>query len=220
MPEVRPRKPHRPPGRCIFCGSFGLTREHMWADWLRNYIPRSMPEHTEGSTILYPTIAETSQRRRTGDPHSRRIKCVCRPCNNEWMSRLQETAKPYLVPMINGNHTILLRRGQRAIAAWAAMMVMVSEYTNEEFIAVLHRDRAWLKDREIPPSRWQIWIGDIQAGGTRYLHTMSWLLMSCKNKKLDRQSSKKSSELSLKVRQPRTRKPRRYASAIISSFMP
>ena len=39
MAPVRRRKP---PGRCIFCGKVGLTKEHMWADWLRSYIPREL----------------------------------------------------------------------------------------------------------------------------------------------------------------------------------
>ena len=28
------------PGRCIFCNGRGLSKEHMWPDWLKAYIPR------------------------------------------------------------------------------------------------------------------------------------------------------------------------------------
>src|SRR5262249_31198261 len=92
----------RPPGRCIFCNSLGLTREHMWADWLRNYIPRVVQEHHVAVNTFFPKNPQNALRRRTGDPHSTRIKCVCRTCNNGWMSQLQKRAKPYLVPMLKG----------------------------------------------------------------------------------------------------------------------
>jgi len=36
-------KPH---GRCIFCGGTGLSKEHIWSDWLSGLIPRN-DEHGE-----------------------------------------------------------------------------------------------------------------------------------------------------------------------------
>src|SRR5438045_8454454 len=105
------RKPRRanlkPPGRCIFCGVTGVTREHMWADWLRCYIPRRMREHSVAATIVSPWGHEERVSRRTGDPHSRRIKCVCGECNNVWMSQLQEATKPFLIQTLKGEPTSL-----------------------------------------------------------------------------------------------------------------
>ena len=83
----------KPPGRCIFCG---VTQEHMWANWLRSYIPRELTRHATSVEKVHPRNTEQNIQTRTGDPHSRRIKCVCRACNNGWMSRLQENAKPFL----------------------------------------------------------------------------------------------------------------------------
>lgn len=39
---AKPKKQPYSKGRaqCIYCGSFkNMTREHIWADWLREYIP-------------------------------------------------------------------------------------------------------------------------------------------------------------------------------------
>src|SRR5258706_8629356 len=125
-PHAGPPKPRRtnlrPPGKCIFCDQGGLSKEHMWADWLRDYIPRAMLEHIIGEVAIFPDKRELTRKRRAGDPHSRKIRCVCEECNNEWMSQLQEDAKPFLLPMLTGIHTSLRRKGQTTLAAWVAMM--------------------------------------------------------------------------------------------------
>lgn len=150
----------KPPGKCIFCGRGGLTKEHMWADWLRNYIPRAMLEHVIGDIAIFPEKHELrSLKHREGDPHSRKIRCVCRDCNNGWMSQLQEDAKPFLLPALTGKQTILLRKGQLTLSAWIAMMVMVAEYANRDKVAIPTSDRRWLLTKRQPPSHWRIWIG-------------------------------------------------------------
>jgi len=148
------------PGRCIFCNSVGLTKEHLWADWLRDYIPRSMTHHTTQSTLVDPHLEDqVSVERRTGDFHSRRVRCVCATCNNGWMSRLQTSAKPFLVPLLTGQPTSLHKRGRRILSAWITMMVMVGEYATKEFIAIPASDREYLRCEQIPPQHWRIWIG-------------------------------------------------------------
>jgi hypothetical protein len=156
----RPKRANlRPPGRCIFCGDQGLTGEHMWPNWLREYIPREMQDHYVGSTTVGPKETVEIMQRRTGDPHSRKIKCVCRKCNNEWMSGLQEDAKPFIVPMLHGNVVRLHRKAQTLVAGWATMMVMVAEYLNNEMVAVPLSDREFLRCTQRPPAHWRIWIG-------------------------------------------------------------
>jgi hypothetical protein len=74
------------------------------------------------------------------------------------MSRLQETAKPFLVPMLVGHSTSLHRRGQAVVAAWSAMMVMVAEHVHQEMVAIPLSERAYLRDHLVAP-HWRIWIG-------------------------------------------------------------
>jgi len=151
--------PRKPPGRCIFCDSLGVTKEHMWADWLRDYIPREMSSHATSFEKIHLRSTARMFQRRTGDPHSRRIKCVCRDCNNIWMSQLQESAKPYLVPMLTGDTVRLQRNGLTTLAAWTTMMVMVSEHLNEEMVAISLAERQRFKANKRAPSHWRIWIG-------------------------------------------------------------
>jgi hypothetical protein len=120
-----------------------LTHEHMWAGWLRAHIPREMQDHQIGSTLVFPGKQEEFVQRRTSDPHSRRIRCVCRKCNNDWMSQLQEITKPFLIPMLDGQKTVLHRKGQTALATWMTMMVMVAEHVDREKIAISAIERRW-----------------------------------------------------------------------------
>jgi hypothetical protein len=151
------------PGTCIFCNERGLTHEHMYADWLRDYIPRTMTEHRTRSALVHLDKEEASIQRRTGDPHSRRIRCVCEPCNNEWMSQLQEDVKPFLVPMLKGEKTSLRLRGQTVLAAWITMTVMVAEHVDRRMVAVPSSDRHYLREHRKAPLHWRIWIGRHQA---------------------------------------------------------
>jgi hypothetical protein len=147
------------PGTCIFCGAYGLTKEHMWPDWLRNYIPRNQDEHQISSTLTRVNGDEVSYQRRSGDPHSRRIHCVCKPCNSGWMSRLQSSAKPILVPMLEGRDIVLLKNSQTILAAWVGMTVMVAEFASRDKVAIPYSDRVFLRMNQRPPSHWRIWIG-------------------------------------------------------------
>lgn len=206
MAEKPKRK--KEPGRCIFCQGFGLSKEHIFADWLRDYIPRQMLEHKTRKAHVHPLKGtQASVERRTGDPHSRRIRCVCQTCNNEWMSRLQEQARPFLVPMLIGETTSLHRRSQTTLAAWITVMVMVSEFVDRDMVAVSQAERAFVHERQKAPNHWRIWIGAHERKKFPFIRTTS------------NSSSKRNPRKFGTLRRPRlTRRPRRYASARISSF--
>jgi hypothetical protein len=151
------------PRKCIFCEGRPLSKEHVWADWFRNYIPRTQREHRVSTELLHPTEAtQTVVIRRQGDTHSRTVKCVCIPCNNEWMSQLQEQAKPLIEPMLLGKPVRFHRKAQTVLSAWAAMTVMCAEYINEEMISISPGDRRWLRIHRTAPTNWRVWIGRIE----------------------------------------------------------
>jgi hypothetical protein len=153
-------KKSQPRGRCIFCRRTGLSKEHVWADWLKNYIPRTMKTHTRFSAIVHPAHSEPRRKTKQGDPHTSKLRVVCENhCNNGWMSRLQNAAKPYLLPLIKGEVTALDEKAQRIIATWAAMAVMVAEYFDRYKVAISATERKYLWKNQRPPPNWKIWIG-------------------------------------------------------------
>jgi hypothetical protein len=176
---AKKKKPPYARGRaqCIFCGPHkNMSREHIWADWLRKYIPHNMERHKAVFTHIHPDPAKSTRevRKREGDPHARRLKIACKPCNSVWMGDLQELAKPHLVPMLLGKRVGLYRNGQTAVAAWATMFVMTADFINHDYISISAKERRWFMENQKPPSHWRIWIGKfenrIQAG--RWYHTV------------------------------------------------
>jgi hypothetical protein len=77
------------------------------------------------------------------------------------MGRLQERAKPFLIPLFNGEFTDLTDIAQIRIAAWCAMATMTSEHLarNPQKIVVTQEERAWLMQHGRAPDTWRIWIG-------------------------------------------------------------
>jgi len=88
------------------------------------------------------------------------------------MSKLQQMAKPILLPMIQGKANRLDRKQQKIISAWATITAMTSEFVNDEFSAIPQTDRDSLRDNLRVPKGWRIWIGRYRwaEGVERWTH--------------------------------------------------
>jgi hypothetical protein len=148
---------------CIYCGDSPTTREHIWADWLRQYIPKTNINHTASESLINPDLsADRTAKLWAGDPRSRRVQIVCGPCNHHWMSELQKAAKPILIPLILGQATILSKDQQQILAAWAAMTMISAEYLYPHRATTSVTDRRWLFKHKLAPRNFRIWIGDYE----------------------------------------------------------
>src|SRR5215469_2737801 len=96
----------RHPKQCVFCGTPGVTKEHVWGKWLKPYIPRTMINYRKFHVSQDGQIPDVKEELRAGDPRSLSVKCVCRTCNGGWMGDLQEAAKPVMIPLAMGNAAI------------------------------------------------------------------------------------------------------------------
>jgi hypothetical protein len=151
----------RPQRFCIFCGKPGLTREHVWADWLRRFIPKTEASYSRFMATAHPTHTDFKCKKVSGDLRSQRLRVVCKSCNGGWMGRLQERAKPLLLPFLNGDVMALDVHQQEILAAWVAMFVMVAEHFDPDEVATTQTQRNYLMENQKPPSNWKIWFGDL-----------------------------------------------------------
>ena len=80
------------PGRCAFCGATGMSKEHIWSDWLKEVLPPTSSHHSQTRTttafvgnvaLLIPSMP--TQHR--GAVTQRKIRKFCDICNNGWMRR-------------------------------------------------------------------------------------------------------------------------------------
>lgn len=161
--------------KCIFCETdCKLTKEHIWADWLKAYISKDAPHYTAKRAIVWREgrITHDRPRRVGGDVKSRRVKCVCsslsypagtkgKGCNDGWMGQLQERVKSTVIPLIAGHPLSINERQQKALAAWAVMAVMCSEFGRDDSRTIAQEDRSILYKYQVPPrANWAVWIGD------------------------------------------------------------
>jgi hypothetical protein len=156
-----------PSHKCIFCKARGLTYEHVWPDWLRRYVPRSLPRHSSQVQEVYKDHQTSAVKTWSGDPHSRRLRVVCKRCNEGWMKEFQDAVKPFLVPMLDAKPALLTPYQQKLLAAWAAMCVMTGEYYSPDLACVPFEDREYLRLYREAPKDWKIWIGRYMRGKFR-----------------------------------------------------
>lgn len=154
---------------CVFCGEFRpMTKEHIWGDWIRSYVPGGPKRHfMRDVEMVSRNVPESvSIIRRSGNALENFEKIVCADCNTRFMSRLQNNAKPYLIPLLEGQKTVIGRDAQTAIAAWATMVTMTAEFMLAGTkLGVLQTDRTALQTAEKPLNHWKIWIGHYPGNG-------------------------------------------------------
>ena len=117
----------KPRGTCIFCGGLGVTKEHLFSNWLRQLFPRTPSDtHTFGRSD-WATQTGFEQVINQGHSGSRRVRKVCKHCNTGWISRIDDDARHAITPLIQGASTLVSQAMQRDIAAWFTKIAMVGD---------------------------------------------------------------------------------------------
>lgn len=167
-------------GTCIFCGKGGLTKEHVWPDWLQKHLP-SRPGNTAHKTGMVFTSKygmaispiEQGKQSRPGPPTSRKLRIVCNTCNNEWMSILQNKAKGLLLELFEQRWSIVSEDDRKIVINWITMFTMVSEFLNQERIGISRADRETFYRTVSPLPNWKIWLSwhnGRSVDGTKVAH--------------------------------------------------
>ena len=164
-------------GKCIFCDGFGLSKEHVWPRWLTKTVPagaKSGHLTTISRKVSHNMSYEmgplkSGKQQRPGAITSRRLCVVCKNCNNEWMSQLQEEVKDLLlIVMENRYWSTMTGIEVTKLAKWITMFVIVSEYLHPERVTTNASERETFYKTKKPLSNWAIWIayhiGEIKNG--------------------------------------------------------
>src|SRR5260221_11918341 len=93
--------------RCGFCGGPGVTKEHVWPDWLRKVILES---RTSSGQKRFHAEIETggATRQFKSETLQMTVKMPCRICNNGWMSALESQVQEFMTGMADRGSTVLL----------------------------------------------------------------------------------------------------------------
>jgi hypothetical protein len=126
----------KPAGKCIFCGQGNLSKEHLFPNWLRNVFPRSaLSTHTQGRVTWPEGKKHIKTKKGQGHSGTKKLRVVCKKCNNGWMSKLESTSQPLLSSLIDGNSVTLDTDAQSLLSLWVAKTVCVAENLNPERVS-------------------------------------------------------------------------------------
>lgn len=154
------------PGKCIFCGRGGMSKEHVLPKWLKRILPPSDSHVTSavGRGVNRTLPLHQSNYTRQGSLMSRKVQVVCRVhCNNGWMGKLEEQTKPILIPLISGLRHTMVINAQSKLATWFAKTTMSAEFFYPGEIYIPQEQRTVLMEKQRPPDGWQIWIAPLSG---------------------------------------------------------
>jgi hypothetical protein len=162
-------------GRCVFCNSGGMTKEHVWSDWLSNIIPNT-EDHGQ-VTFRSERTADKKQiaheplfRKRQGSMNQRKIRNVCKTCNGGWMSRIVESATPSAKSLILDQSATIDGPIQKHLIGWIAITAIMAEFTDHKSLVIPREDRGFLMKTSVPPSDWTIMLGRYSGTERRPIH--------------------------------------------------
>lgn len=138
---------------CMFCREKASTREDAWPLWLMKRFPVSSTARID---------AERSGRNlgkwSTAKPKLQ-VKRLCRSCNNGWMSRLENEAKPALVSILDDEPKELDASDQTTLARWAVKTAMVLDAVDSNRPWFYSEDERQLMRVALAlPKRTSVWI--------------------------------------------------------------
>lgn len=149
---------------CAFCGKPGSSKEHLWPNWLRKFVPMPLEATATHSVISFQNdTVDVRKGRLRGRPFATTIKNVCTECNNTWMSQLQNRAKPDLLRFISGQDLDWSESGRLRIATWATMFTYTFEQAEQTLITSTPAERRNFSLTQQPPPGWLFFTGKFEG---------------------------------------------------------
>jgi hypothetical protein len=166
---------------CIFCGGTPTNREHVWPRWSHKYISKTKRKWHSLHAVEHKDRTDFRIIKHPGDPHDWQVKCVDERCNNGWMRRLEDKARPMLIPLLRGDEgrRYLGKKEQQTIATWIALKTFVQEYGPYSDKLGHHTQLKMLWKKQLPPSTaWRIWIGRyVEHDASALWSSRPWLVL-------------------------------------------
>jgi hypothetical protein len=154
---------------CIFCGSGKLSKEHIWPSWANSLLaPKSPVNRIETRLAVSPgdTSPREVYRRDVPEPTiDKQIRIVCEPCNNGWMSRIEQACKDVITSLILGKPVTLDVISQRLVVNWAVLKLIVCEQNDPTNLVTTPEIRTAFKDGRTIPTRARVYIARCGQGG-------------------------------------------------------
>lgn len=138
---------------CLFCGGHAATKEHVFAEWLRDDLPVKVSRINVSDDEYRPIWSLGS--------FDLEYKIVCGQCNHGWMSKLESAAAPLLSDaIVYGAPVTLSAAQQHSVAMWAVKTAMVLEAYRRRrpFRYIPEWHARWMSSERDPPAHTTVWM--------------------------------------------------------------
>lgn len=131
-----------------------MSKEHLWSSWLKDHISSEI--HTSYFDHLYTSTGKSIPQKsrsskRQGDLITKKVRVVCKKCNNGWMSKLEERVKPILIPLLTADSSSVQKEDLSTLIEWIVMKILVSEHDEGGTqVTPVNERHEFYKNRTIP----------------------------------------------------------------------
>jgi hypothetical protein len=179
-PSPYPRLVSNP---CRFCGVTNrqITKEHVWPDWLRDYLPPVSELHD------IERYSPGTKRQRLPQPFLRTtVRAFCDGCNSGWMADIEAAAKPIVDPMVVWPGDGFDADAQQIVANWVALKGLVAAVTSNLKQEIPNSHYRHVHNFQgAPPDTMRVWVSrrrNLADAPTGRLHIFDFHFMPVTNK--------------------------------------
>ena len=150
---------------CLFCGSFGpMSREHVLPKWFGPLFPDF--REVDYVRAFQRTGDERINHLRPGMAFDQTVRHFCLECNNGWMSRLEEQAKPALESLVLDEERSISAVEQLTIATWMTKTILTlgPAMLEEGREFVTEETYRWFGEHRMPLPGSICWLGRYTGG--------------------------------------------------------
>lgn len=179
-PEAAERK------RCAFCGKVGrLSKEHFYPQWMHPEVPMRTGPKASYSIIELSSagrgaaLEEDGRRRKNGDVAHAGMHVVCEPCNNGWMSQIENAVRVPLLRLMRGERCTLSREERSVVSRWIVLKLLVADAFENAAVFNDEQRHAFMADFHVPGSV-TVWLGYLDSAVPGRIERLQGTLTSTK----------------------------------------
>lgn len=159
-----------PPKQCVYCGSTGVTKEHIFGSWSRKYGRKDLIKNNHVVVIPDdpfnrngPWTTTKGALDRDGAPRSSTLKIACTSCNTGWMKTIVDDAIPILLPLSQGVWRPMDATARTRLASWLTLFTMSYEFAHRPTVRVPQSERSLFRHNGFPSEQWRIAVGSAKS---------------------------------------------------------
>jgi hypothetical protein len=161
--------------KCLFCGEPGLSKTHIWPNWLNKLLSPPSARHEVIERPSHHQRPGTEQKIRQGSIFSQKPYLACEKCNTGWMKAFEDEVEKFGHLFLTSPDSTLLEEGQvRSLAGWVTLITILAQYIDRARIdiTVTRHDLDCIWQRKVPPDHWSIFAASLDGflWRARYRH--------------------------------------------------